>query len=259
MLYSCQVWTRLTKDDEKCLSTIQLQFLKQILQVPRSTCNCFTYLELGVLPVTAVIHIRKLTFLHHILCLDHDDPVLLAYQQQMNYVAEKNWANECIQLRAKYNLKENDEEIALLSKEAWKERVKKIVTREVLQDLNEEKMSKKKVAATKIYESMEGEEYLTTLKPEHARILFRVRSGMSIVKEHRQYEYGEDDMLCRLCDCERETLGHVFQCKEMNSPMVNEGDEYSEDMDKLEAVAVRMCDFGAQVDKLNDCVESVNR
>ena len=82
---------------------------------------------------------------------------------------------------------------------------------------------------------------------------------MSIVKEHRQYEYGEDDMLCRLCDCERETLGHVFQCKEMNSPMVNEGDEYSEDMDKLEAVAVRMCDFGAQVEKLNDCVESVNR
>ena len=252
LLYGCQVWTRLTKNEEKRLLTIQRQFLKQILHVPRSTCNSYTYLEMGILPVTAEIHIRKLTFLHHILCLDQDDPVQLTYNQQLLYVAERNWGNECNQLRELYGFEEKDNEISAMSKEAWKRKVKDRVKAKLLGDLNAEKANMKKVSSTADYESLESQEYLTKMKPEHSRILFRVRSRMTLVKEHRLFEFGEENMICRLCQREPETLGHIMnQCASLRQPVVAEGDEYSTDMRTLELVARRMVEFGEKLDVMS--------
>ena len=39
LLYGAQVWTYMTKDDEKAITTLQLQFLKRIVRVPTSACN----------------------------------------------------------------------------------------------------------------------------------------------------------------------------------------------------------------------------
>ena len=63
--------------------------------VPYSTPNAGLFiLELGILPIKDVINIRKLTFLHHILSLPCDDPVLKLYKQQKKLIYENNWANE---------------------------------------------------------------------------------------------------------------------------------------------------------------------
>ena len=248
LLYGCQFWTRVLKNEEKRLTTIQLQFLKQILRVPRSTCNCYVYLELGVLPIVAIIHIRKLTFLHHILCLENDDPVQRAYLQQLTYIAEKNWANECNELRETYRIDENDEEIASVSKKAWKRRVKKKVREKVLQDLNEERLTMKKVSKTKAKENMNCREYLKKMRSDQARLVFRVRSRMTLVKEHRKYDFKEDNMQCRLCDMEPETLEHVMhECPGLREKPVDAGTEYSEDLKTLEMVAARLAEFGEKV------------
>ena len=199
-----------------------------------------------------VVHIRKLTFLHHILGLEHDDPVHRAYHQQLTYIAEKNWANECIQLREMYGIEENDEEIASVSKKAWKRRVKKRVRQKVLQDLNEEKLTMKKVSKTKAYEKMKCQEYLKKMRSDQARLVFRVRSRMTLVKEHRKYEFAESNMQCRLCDCESETLEHILhECASLSEPLVDVGAEYSGDIRTLEMVAARMREFGEKVDAVD--------
>ena len=42
-----------------------------------SSGNCLMYMEIGILPVLYEVHILKLNFLHHILTLDTNDPVLM--------------------------------------------------------------------------------------------------------------------------------------------------------------------------------------
>ena len=79
VLFNSQTWTRLTISDYKNLQTIQLRYLKRIMQVPKSTPNVSVSLELGVLPISKEIHRRKLVFLHHILTLEEDDPVRQVY------------------------------------------------------------------------------------------------------------------------------------------------------------------------------------
>ena len=64
------------------LSTAQMKYLKWMLQTPRGTCNSFTLLELGLLPMQHEINLRKLAFLHHILNLDDDDPVKKVYRAE---------------------------------------------------------------------------------------------------------------------------------------------------------------------------------
>ena len=249
LLYACQVWTRLTKNEEKKLETLQLQFLKQILHVPRSTCNCYTFLELGVLPVSAEIHIRKLTFLYHILSLDHDDPVLLTYQQQCMYESEKNWGNECNELRKTYGLEMKDDEIVEMSLDAWKKKVKESVKMVWIENLNKEKQKMKKVAGTDEYKNFECQQYMKSMRSDHARLLFRIRARISGVKEHRKFEFNEDNMMCRVCGEGTETLHHVLsRCQNLCKPVVMEGDEYSTDTQTLEMVAARMAEFLGKVD-----------
>ena len=81
------------------------------MHVPYSTPNAGLLLELGILPIKDVINIRKLTFLHHMLTLSCDDPVLKLYKQQKKLIYENNWANEVSWLRKHYEIKESDGEI----------------------------------------------------------------------------------------------------------------------------------------------------
>ena len=81
------------------------------MHVPYSTPNAGLLLELGILPVKDAINIRNLTFLHPILTLSLDDPVLKLYKQQKKLVDENNWANEVSWLRKRYEIEETDCEI----------------------------------------------------------------------------------------------------------------------------------------------------
>ena len=250
LLYGCQVWTRMTKNEETKLQTIQLQFLKRILHVPRSTCNCFVFLELGVLPVLAEIHTRKLNFLHHILSLGPEDPVLQTYKQQLLYEAEKNWANECQDLMESYGLERCENKIKETSKEGWKKQVKEAVRKEWLFKLNEEKSRKKKITEMNQYEELKCRQYLIKLRSDRARLLFRIRGKITKIKEHRQYEYSEDNMDCRLCGVAEETLNHVIcGCGLLDSPVAREGGEQSEELEVLESVVARVKEF---LDKVDD-------
>ena len=100
-----------------------------MLHAPTSTSNVVTFLETGTLPIENEIHVRQLTFLHHIINLQDDDPVKTTYCQQLKYPYEPNWANTVVALRRKYGIGERDDEIVEISKERWKGIVKAKVFR----------------------------------------------------------------------------------------------------------------------------------
>ena len=211
LLYGARAWSNVTGENMKKLSAIQLQFLKKILQVPRSTCNSVTYLELGVLPIIYEIHSRKLNFLHHILNRSGEDPVLLSYREQLKYTHAKNWGNESEELIRMYQLPTEESEIKKMTKEEWKATVKEAIRQKAVDELRRNRDRKSKAAGFEEEDRLITKGYLYYLNYEHARILFRIRCKNWDIKEWQDFKY--PDQLCRLCrDGDTlETLDHVLR------------------------------------------------
>ena len=113
LLYNCETWTSLSDNDFSNLQKAQLNYLRRMMEVPRSTPIHGTFLELGILPIQFEIEQRQLI------------PVLEIYKEMFKYDTERNWANMATCLRKKYDLPLNDTNIAKLAKSQWKCIVKK--------------------------------------------------------------------------------------------------------------------------------------
>ena len=170
------------------------------MHVPYSTPNAGLLPELGILPIKDVINIRKLTFLHHILSLPCDDPVLNLYEQQKKLIYESNWANEVSWLCKHYEIKETDFENKKYKMEKWKILLKNKVKEKVFSELCLEAQSKTKLKNLK-YEFLERQQYVTKLLPKTARLVFKIRTSMIDVKTNFKSKY-VDDITCRLCGLE---------------------------------------------------------
>ena len=133
------------------------------------------FLDLGILPIAKEIEARKLTFLHHILRQQSSDPVRRMYHEQLSLPHEANWANECSQLRSKYDIDLSDLEIQSMSKESWKYQLKcKIKGRtftylcQVASDSSKSKNIK--------YTGYSIQSYFNELSAALAKTLFKFRS-----------------------------------------------------------------------------------
>ena len=104
VLFNSQAWSNITITEFNQLKSSQLKFLKRTMQVPSSTPNAFTYLELGVLLIQYKIHKRQLNFLHHIIHLPPSDPVHRLHLQQILLPFERNWTNNVFSLLKLYEL-----------------------------------------------------------------------------------------------------------------------------------------------------------
>ena len=143
-MFHSRAWSRLTKSDLNKLQVVQIKFLKRMMETALSTPNVCIFLELGILPITNEIHIRKLTFLHHILNCEEADPVYMMYSNQNSLPFEKNWANETLALRELYNICLTDDAIKVLSKKEWKNTVKEKIYNTTFQQLKTIAASKSK-------------------------------------------------------------------------------------------------------------------
>lgn len=240
LLYNCEAWSRLTKSDIASLQKVQLGYLRSMMEVPYSTPLAGLYIELGILPIQYEIDIKKLNFLWKILQKQHDDPVKKVYIEMKRNPFEKNWANEMMDVRLKYNLSTCDDEVECTGIYEWKRNVKTAVFAFALQQLTAEckKNSKSKMIACNNFARAN---YITGLLPDQARIIFRVRLGMFEIKSNFKNKYKTSGNLkCPLCDVDEETLHHITTCsvnifaKKYN---IEESHFYSANLHKLKKCA----------------------
>ena len=104
LIYNCEAWSNLKAADYKLLQSAQLNFMRKILEVPRSAPTAALCLELGIWPIRYEIEIRQLFFLKCALDKKADDPCLLVYLEMFKFKDENNWGNEVLGLRKNYNL-----------------------------------------------------------------------------------------------------------------------------------------------------------
>ena len=146
LIYNCEAWSNLKAKDYQVLQKLQLNFLKRVMDVRRTTPNATLFLEVGVWPVQYTIEQHQLLHLKRILDRDNGDPVWLAYKEMLKYEFEPNWANNILGLREKYNLPLKDLNIQKLSKPQWKTMVKNQVRKFVFHTLCNECSQLKKAS-----------------------------------------------------------------------------------------------------------------
>ena len=251
VLYNAQAWSNLTAKNIRDLQVVQLRYLKRMLHAPTSTSNVVTFLETGTLPIENEIHVRQLTFLHHIINLQDDDPVKTTYCQQLKYPYEPNWANTVVALRRKYGIGERDDEIVEISKERWKGIVKAKVFMYVIGELKEKALSQKHAQRLTYPSKLLIQSYMTNLPSENARKIFHIRSGTIDLRGHRKYKYGEN-ISCRLCNGGTEDVNHVVNECSAISRQGGVIDILTTDCDELLEVSKRCLDFDTQVDEAEE-------
>ena len=177
------------------------------MRAPLSTPNSFVFLEFGALPVKFIIHCRQLTFLHHIVGLDDQDPVKRMFKAQQLLPYEKNWSNEVLPLLHEYDL--DDDDIINMSKLTWKQNVKANVTRKVLSQLTTDIQDETKTKHLS-YTSFNCQPYMLQFNHKQASIIFKLRSYSIDCKSNRKSS--NVDLNCRLCKSADETQSHVVNC-----------------------------------------------
>ena len=207
VLFNSQAWSNITITEYNQLQTSQLKFLKRTMQVPSSTPNAFTYLELGVIPIRYKIHKRQLNFLHHIIHLPSSDPVHKLHLQQKLLPYEKNWTNNVFVLLQKYEL--DYDSIKDVSKEAWKETVEEAITTVAFQELIQQCSEKTKTFRLK-YECFQRQKYITTFPADLACLLFRIRG--KVINCRDNHHSSHQSIICRLCGVTVETQEHIANC-----------------------------------------------
>ena len=220
MLFNSQAWSNVSKKDIESLQTCQLKMLKRITGGARCTSNAFTFLELGVLPISYEIHKRQLSFLHHILNLDEEDPVKRMFNNMKQLPGEKNWYNCVVGLLETYNITMSEEEIKTKSKDTFKTIVRTAIRKKALANLTQE-LSQQKKTHSLVYTQLKLQDYLTKLYPWESKLIFRCRSKTLDIKTHQTFKYS--DTLCRWCNLYDEELSHIINCGEeiMDVPDLN--------------------------------------
>ena len=66
VLFNAEVWYGLTKAEINEFEKLDRLLLRKILAVPFSTPQEAFYLELGIVPISVVIKIRRLQYLHNL-------------------------------------------------------------------------------------------------------------------------------------------------------------------------------------------------
>ena len=209
ILFNSQAWRNLTEKNFAQLEKLQVRLLRKIVDAPSSISKSFLFLELGVLPIRYEIHKRQISFLHHILSLQPNDPVHALYQQMKCLPGEANWFNDIQRSAAKYSIIIDEEKIKSVSKETFKGIVKAAIQNYAFKELKEECSSQTKTG-TLTYDEFKCQSYMSKLYPSHAKTVLKCRSKCLDIKTHRPFLF--KDKLCRWCNLEEETLSHIVDC-----------------------------------------------
>ena len=197
---------------------MQLRLLKKLFDVPQSVSSSFLFLELGVLPIEYEIQKRQLTFLHHIVNLDSNDPVRLLYDQMKRLPCEANWVNDVRRSADKFSIEIDDEQLRTISKDTFKNTVKKAVEAFAFKKLQTECSQQKKTQTLK-YDHFRCQPYLTKLYPSQAKVILKCRARCLKIKTHRPFLF--KNKICRWCNLEEESLEHVINCGSDDSMKVD--------------------------------------
>ena len=232
LLYGLEILC-LTKTQIQILERFHIGTLRAIQTLATRTAKPAVYLLLGVLPVEAEIHKRKLTFLHSLTtCSNNKIKEIINRQIAVNFDNNNSFFFQSALLLAKYNLPDIfDKNIPIPSKLSWKKLVKTEISSFWTLRLKEEahQMSSLKFlnlnvgnanSTHPVWDSVE--QNLIEIRKASTKVRMLTGTYMVQADKHKFSQYTIDPT-CLLCHREIEDILHVLtQCP----VLCNERKEY---------------------------------
>ena len=218
VLLNSEVWHSLTKIQISSLEIIDRRLIRKLFDAHSKTSIEWLYSDAGKLDLKSLIRIRRLMYLWEILHRDESELIHRVYRAQRVSNNIGDWVRLIDQDKSELKITLTDEQIQGVSKQSFKTFVKKQVTQNFLQNLEDQKTkhSKLKFMNTK---ELKTAEYIKSpvFSTREKRLLFKLRSRTLDVKCNFPGKY--EDLWCISCGLSQETQGHLLQCPEINKKL----------------------------------------
>ena len=162
---------------------------------------------------------RRLLFFQYILQEEENALIIKFLISQINKPLARDWWNSALDDMEELNINLTLHEIKVMSKKAFKAKVKNAASNAAFKWLNIVKANLSKVKDTK-HEKFEMQKYLSNplLSIDRTKFLFHLRSRMLFLRANYRHLYNDD--ICPLC-CNlpgqrtRDTQEHLLLCKKL--------------------------------------------
>ena len=114
LLCNSETWYNITKAEINLIESVDLQLLRNIFNVPKSTPKEMLYLELGCLPLRYLIKKRRILFLHYILNEDNNSMIHRFLMTQIKTSKKRDWIVQVMSDLKELNLGEDLEKIRMI-------------------------------------------------------------------------------------------------------------------------------------------------
>ena len=163
LISNSEAWVNLTKKNVTDLEKVDEQLLRKILSAHPKTPTELLYLELGAIPVRFKLMSRRINYLWYLI---HDEEGSLLknfFEAQCEQPTRGDWVSTVKQDLAVLDIKTSFEEIANISKEAFKKLVKDKVQKAALDYLTNLQLSHSK-SSNLCYDDLSLQGYLKSGK-----------------------------------------------------------------------------------------------
>ena len=217
MLFNSEAWYNLTNAELDLLETIDLAFLRQLLEAPKGTPKEMLFLELGCIPFREIIREKRLGYLHYILNEDKKSMIFRFFESQMKQRTKKDWVSTVLDDLEKLEINSNMEEIANMKKTSFMNLIKNKINKRTFENLESLKQSHSKVKKVE-HIGIKIQKYLqpnnSKMTKVEAQIIFKLRCRMTEAKINLKGKY--DDWGCSACGLEEESQEHIIKCEQLN-------------------------------------------
>ena len=211
LLYNCESWINLTKKNIEELEKIQNNVIKRLLRIPFSTPSLGLLYELNMPTISSLINQRKLMYFHKL----HQKQDSLASQvlKQQETLNSNHFLQEIHELIKNYEITASIQEIKEMSKERWKNIVKKAVHR--IDKEHKERWCMESTKCKNLGYTAQHRSYIDTIDGSSAKVILMEKLNMTDVKENYKGNYAGSSLNCNLCNEETETTLHLLNCSKL--------------------------------------------
>ena len=228
ILTNSEVWYCISKSELDNLENLDKIFFMKLFGAPRTTPAAAFYLESGVIPLSIVIQVRRLMYLHNILLRPRTEVLYKVFLVQWHYPTAGDWVEQVKKDMIDLNIECDLSQISNMSKTSFKALVKKKAMQYAFSKLTEKKNTYKKLENL-VYDQLEPQSYLNDEKItlEEKKLIFQFRTRM--INVGNNYKAGRSSVICPLCSLHFDNQDDLLLCPAIRSKIkttVNLNDIY---------------------------------
>ena len=211
ILTNTEIWYHLETSETRELEKVDRNFFQQLLGLPHSVPSPALFLETGVLPISVLIKVRRLNFLHSILRGPETGMLQQVFKIQWNFPCKGDWAIQAKNDFKDFEIEDNLEKIKTMSKDVFKRLTKRKAYAYAFNLLCLNKQTYRKMDRLS-YSEFKVQKYLVnkSYSLEEKKLIFKYRTRMLNVGQN--FRADRELVLCPLCKKHTGSQDNLLSC-----------------------------------------------